>query len=146
MFAKVKHHLMAIGTPVALKLRDAFIKRIKERHNHTLIHLMYFLRVPNYWNFEKDRFDVPIVKEDIIKLATSLICRLFPNDVRNPTLENDSQDNFFESSEKDSVPNSNDLISFFFNSINDHLTISLYVNILLFSSRTSIPKVFFEIF
>ena len=55
---------------------------------------MYFLCVPNYWNFEKDSFDVPIVKEDIIKLATSLICRLFPNDVRNPTLENDSQDNF----------------------------------------------------
>jgi hypothetical protein len=37
IFAKVKHHLMAIGTPVALKLRDAFIKRIKVRRNHTLI-------------------------------------------------------------------------------------------------------------
>jgi hypothetical protein len=101
IYAKVKHHLMAIGTPVALKLRDAFIKRIKERRNHTLIHLMYFLRIPNYWNFEKDRFDIPIIKEDIIKLATSLIGRLFPNDVRNPTLENDSQEDFFESSEKD---------------------------------------------
>ena len=77
------------------------IKRINERRNHTLIHLMYFLRIPNYWNFEKDRFDVPIIKEDIIKLATSLIGRLFPNDVRNPTLENDSQEDFFESSEKD---------------------------------------------
>ena len=75
---------------------------------------MYFLHVPNYWNFEKDLFDIHIVKEDIIKLATSLICRLFPNDERNPTLEYDSQDKFFESSEKDSVPNSNDLISFFF--------------------------------
>ena len=37
-------------------------------------------------------------------------------------------------------------VAFFLNSINDHLTISLYVNILLFSSRTSIPRVFVEIF
>ena len=35
IFAKVKHHLMAIGTPVALKLRDAFIKRIKYQKDKT---------------------------------------------------------------------------------------------------------------
>ena len=38
--------------------------------------------------------------------------------------------------------NFNDSISFFLNLINDHSTISLYVNILLFSSHWSIPKVF----
>ena len=38
--------------------------------------------------------------------------------------------------------NSNDSISFFLDLINDHLTILLYVNFLLFSSHSSIPKVF----
>ena len=56
------------------------------------MHLLYFLKFPNYWNFEKDSFGMPVVKEDIIKLATQLACRLFPSDVRNPdSLELDSQ-------------------------------------------------------
>ena len=108
IYSRVKQHLQELGSDIAIQLRSSFVKRILERRNSTLVHLLYFLKFPNYWNFEKDSFDIPVVKEDIIKLATQLACCLFPSDVRNPDdLELDSQGDirFFEKKSKIEKPN-----------------------------------------
>ena len=71
----VEDQLTSQGTDISLKLREAFKRRVMERRNATLVHLMLFLKNPAFWTKEKDRFGVEIVQDDIIELAKSLIHR-----------------------------------------------------------------------
>ena len=83
------------STEIARKLKMSFMKRIKERRNATLVHLLLFLKDPSYWSKERDFFGEEIVKEDIKSLATELVSRLFPDDISSHGLDVD-EDNDIE--------------------------------------------------
>ena len=85
---------------IASKLKNAFVKRVLERRDSTLTHLCMFLKNPTYWSKDHDRFDIPVVEEEIIEFASSLLKRLFPEDFRSQyPKDEDGDETIFESSQ-----------------------------------------------
>ena len=85
---------------IASKLKNAFVKRVLERRDATLTHLCMFLKDPTYWSKDHDRFGIPVVENDIIEFASSLLKRLFPEDFRTQyPKDEDGDETVFESSQ-----------------------------------------------
>ena len=56
-------------TWISNELKDSFLKRVKERRNITLTHLVLYLQDPAYIQAEKDQFGEKISKTAILVLA-----------------------------------------------------------------------------
>ena len=56
-------------TWISNELKDSFLKRVKERRNITLTHLVLYLQDPAYIQAEKDQFGEKISKTAILLLA-----------------------------------------------------------------------------
>ena len=79
----------SLNSAIAKELEQKFIRRMMERRNSQLIHLILFLRDPSFWDKEKDVFGIRIYKHQIKKIATKLVKRLFPADISalNPSVD-----------------------------------------------------------
>ena len=66
------------GTEMSMILQEQFEIRVHERRNHELIHLLQYLRSPDYLNECQDHFGSKIRRPKIAALATSLLERLYP--------------------------------------------------------------------
>ena len=78
LFASKK--LEALNTDVSRALKQQLSKRFLERRNPELIHLMEYLKSPEYANTSNgiDHFGVNVNKKYIKQLAQSLLFRIFP--------------------------------------------------------------------
>ena len=65
-------------TCISNELKSSFLKRVKERRNITLTHLVLYLQDPSYIQADKDQFGEKIGKTAILLLAKKLVSRLFP--------------------------------------------------------------------
>ena len=81
--------LRNLNSNIANQLKQKFLRRVQERRNDNLVHLIMFLNNPTYWDAEKDQFGVRIQKHQIKRLATKLVKHLFPADVSelNPSVD-----------------------------------------------------------
>ena len=92
--------LTAIGTPLAKTFLDAFEKRMLERRNAKLIHVIKYLENPSFIKEKKDQCGEKIVRKDIETMILQLWQRLFPKkNVEVPSeadqnIPNDISDNF----------------------------------------------------
>ena len=66
-------------TWISNELKASFLKRVKERRNITLTHLVLYLQDPAYIQSEKDQFGEKIGKTAILLLAKKIVSRLFPD-------------------------------------------------------------------
>ena len=66
-------------TWISNELKDSFLKRVKERRNITLTHLVLYLQDPAFIQQEKDQFGEKISKTAILLLAKKIVSRLFPD-------------------------------------------------------------------
>ena len=73
----VNDELAKLDTPIANALKERFEERIIQRRNNVLVHLMMYLENPKFIDKKKDSLQVKIEKNKIVKLAVSLIQRLF---------------------------------------------------------------------
>ena len=92
--------MTAIGTPLAKTFLDAFEKRMLERRNAKLIHVIKYLENPSFIKEKKDQCGEKIVRKDIETMILQLWQRLFPKkNVEVPSeadqnIPNDISDNF----------------------------------------------------
>jgi len=73
----VNDELAKLDTPIANALKERFEERIIQRRNNVLVHLMMYLENPKFIDKKKDSLQVKIEKNKIVKLAVSLIQKLF---------------------------------------------------------------------
>ena len=73
----VNDELAKLDTPIANALKERFEERIIQGRNNVLVHLMMYLENPKFIDKKKDSLQVKIEKNKIVKLAVSLIQRLF---------------------------------------------------------------------
>ena len=66
------------GSAVALALLEKFETLVKERRNAELVHLLKYLKSPDFLDQYQDQYGVKIRKPKIAALATSLLQRLYP--------------------------------------------------------------------
>ena len=95
-----------MDSPIATTLKEAFVKRIDERRNPELAHLINYLNNPGYVSKGKDVLGHKIVKSKITQLATKLIKLLFPiedddeNENNELFLEEEAENNNMTLSER----------------------------------------------
>ena len=65
-------------TWISNELKKSFVKRVKERRNVTLTHLVLYLQDPSYIQKDEDQFEEEIGRTAILLLAKKLVSRLFP--------------------------------------------------------------------
>ena len=82
-----------LQSPIADDLKEAFIKRIDQRRDHKLAHLVNYLNHPGYVSKGKDVLGHRITKVQIIQSATELIKRLFSIDVNEEIAATGADDN-----------------------------------------------------
>ena len=66
-------------TPISNQLRMSLVKRIGERRNPVLVHLIHYLQDPSYLSNDKDFFGHKIKRTSILLLAKKIVNRLFPD-------------------------------------------------------------------
>ena len=66
------------NSEISQVMKEAFEERVLSRRQTKVVHLMEYLKKPRYLEKNQDFFKQRIVKSDVVKLATSLIKRLFP--------------------------------------------------------------------
>ena len=66
-------------TYISNELKSSFVKRVKERRNVTLTHLVLYLQDPSYIQKDEDQFEEEIGRTPILLLAKKIVSRLFPD-------------------------------------------------------------------
>ena len=66
-------------TWISNELKSSFVKRVKERRNATLTHLVLYLQDPSYIQKDEDQFEEEIGRTAILLLAKKIVSRLFPD-------------------------------------------------------------------
>ena len=69
--------LRDLETSISLALVKVFQARVRERRNPDLIHLLKYLKNPDFVDENQDQFGIKIQKTKITTLATSLLQRLY---------------------------------------------------------------------
>ena len=69
--------LRDLQTLISLALVEVFQARVREGRNPDLIHLLKYLKNPDFFDENQDQFGIKLRKTKITALATSLLQRLF---------------------------------------------------------------------
>ena len=78
--------LSDLKTPFGNALLESFKKRIQERRNVEVVHLLEYLKSPDFLEQSYDDFGIKIQKTKITNLATKLHQRLFKQQVTTDTV------------------------------------------------------------
>ena len=82
IYQELLDELQNNGSAISNQLKMAIVKRIGERRNPVLVHLIHYLQDPSYLSNDKDYFGHKIKKTPILMLAKKIVNRLFPDHYR----------------------------------------------------------------
>ena len=83
--------ILNLKAPFGNALLESFKKRIQERRNIEVVHLLEYLKSPDFLQQSYDEFGIKIRKNKITNLATKLQQRLFKQQVTTDTVNETMQ-------------------------------------------------------